>query len=344
MKTIKLGQILAVTAAVALTTTACGTSEVSTAGAGTPATSTAAAGGDCAGVTPTEGPVSVTDDLGRTVELDQPAQRVVVLEWQQIEDVLTLCLTPVGVADAKGYSTWVTAEKLPEGVKDVGVRGEPNLDAVFSANPDLVIAEVSAKDDPVLKKLEKYDVPVLATLGADASDPIQKMKDTFSLIGQVTGRTDRANAVIEEFDAKLADGKQAMAAADLATTDFVYFDGWLDGGNVAIRPFGKGSLVGDLGEQLGLTNAWTGDVDPAYGLGQTDIEGMTKVGNATLLYTSTKDSSGDIFAELAKSRVWNRLPSVQDGRYLAFPQGIWTFGGPRSSMQVIDAYVSTLAG
>ncbi|GAB3030028.1 ABC transporter substrate-binding protein [Nocardioides flavus (ex Wang et al. 2016)] len=332
-------------AALAMTTAACGTSEVSEADAGTPASTPTSAGDECADVTAEEGPVSVTDDLGRTVELDQPAERVVVLEWQQVEDVLTLCLTPVGVADIEGYSTWVSAEELPEGVTDVGLRGEPNLDAVFSADPDLVITEVYAEDDPVLKKLEKYDVPVLATIGADASGPIEKMKDTFTTIAEATGRTERAEAVLEEFDTALAEGKEAMADADLPTTDFVYFDGWIDGGNVAIRPFGQGSLVGDLGEELGLTNVWSGEVDEFYGLGQTDIEGMTEVGDAYLLHTGTQDPSGDdVFAELAESRVWRQLPAVQDDRFLAFPEGIWTFGGPRSSMQVIDAYVDVLAG
>ena len=39
-----------------------------------------------------------------------------MLEWQQIEDVLTLCVTPVAVADAEGFATWDTAEALPDGV------------------------------------------------------------------------------------------------------------------------------------------------------------------------------------------------------------------------------------
>ena len=47
---------------------------------------------------------ALTDAFGRTVELDQPAERVAVLEWQQIEDVLTLCVTPVAVADVEGYA------------------------------------------------------------------------------------------------------------------------------------------------------------------------------------------------------------------------------------------------
>lgn len=329
----------------ALALSACGTTDPGAAADAAAAPEAAASGGCADDATETAtGPVSVTDDLGRTVELDQPAERVVVLEWQQIEDVLSLCLTPVGVADVEGYSTWVGAEPLPEGVEDVGLRGEPNLDAVFSTDPDLVITEVYAEDDPVLRKLEKYDVPVLATIGADADDPIAKMRDTFTTIAEATGRTERAEAVLAEFDAALEGGRAAMAEADLETTDFVYFDGWLDGGNVAIRPFGQGSLVGELGEELGLTNTWTGEVDEFYGLGQTDVEGMSEIGDATLLHTGTKDPSGDIFTELEDNRVWSTLPAVEEGRYHAFPEGVWTFGGPRSSIQVIEAYVDLLAG
>lgn len=287
------------------------------------------------------GPVTLTDDLGRTVELDKPAERVAVLEWQQIEDALTLCVTPVGVSDAEGYSVWVTAEELPDGVKDVGLRGEPNLNALYATNPDLVIVEVSGDDDSVIKKLEKYDVPVLATTGADTADPIKKMKDTFNLIAQATGREERAEVVLEQFDAALAEGKEAMA--DSETTDFVYFDGWIAGGNVAIRPFGQGSLVGEVGEELGLTNAWTGDVDKAYGLGQTDLEGMSSVGDATLLYTGTEEADSDVIVELEKSRLWKGLPAVEEGRTHAFPAGLWTFGGPASTTQIIDAYVDTLS-
>ena len=41
--------------------------------------------------------------------------------------------------------------------------------------------------------------------------------------------------------------------------------------------------------------------------------------------------------------LWTGLPAVQEGRAHAFPSGIWTFGGPRSSEQAIDAYVEILA-
>jgi len=325
----------------ALALTACGQTTAAD-GESASAEETTAASSTCADVATSSEPVDLTDAYGRKVQLDQPAERVAVLEWQQTEDLLSLCVNPVAVADVEGYTTWVSAEELPADTTDVGTRGEPNLEALYATNPDLIVVEAYTAEDEILKQLAEYDVPVLATKGADAADPIGQMKDTFELIAEATGREDRADDVLAEFDAALAEGKDAIAASDAAGTEFVYFDGWIDGANVAIRPFGQGSLLGELGEELGLTNAWTGEVDPSYGLGQTDIEGMTKVGDATFFYTGTVDPAGDVNAELAKNKVWSSIPAVADDRAFAFPEGIWTFGGPSSAGQVVDAYVDLL--
>ncbi|MFD4958292.1 ABC transporter substrate-binding protein [Microbacterium sp. NPDC058389] len=333
---------LAVLGALSLALTACGTTQVA-ASPDTDTTVSASAGCAEDATTTSTDPVELTDAFGRTVTLDQPAKKVAVLEWQQIEDVLSLCLTPVAVADADGYRTWDTAEELPESVESVGTRQEPNLDALFATEPDLVIVEAYTRDDAIIAQLEKYGVPVLATLGANAEDPIGQMLDTFDLIAEATGRTERADVVKDEFEQHLADAKDEVAGAAPAVTDFVYFDGWVDGGNVSLRPFGQGSLVGELGEELGLTNAWTGEVDAAYGLGQTDIEGMTTIGDANLFYTGTVDPDSESFVDAAaENPAWASIPAVAEGRIAAFPGGIWTFGGPRSAEQIIDAYVAAI--
>ena len=334
---------LATLGALTLALTACGTTQTAEKPAADEKTSSTAAGCADDSTTTSTGPVELTDAFGRTVKLDKPAEKVAVLEWQQIEDVLSLCLTPVAVADAEGYSTWDTAETLPEGVKDVGTRQEPNLDALFAAEPDLVIVEAYTRDDAIIGQLEKYGVPVLATIGANAEDPIEQMLSTFDLIAEATGRTERADVVKDEFEQKLDDAKAQVADAELEGAPFVFFDGWVDGGNVSLRPFGQGSLIGELGEELGLKNAWTGEVDAAYGLGQTDIEGMTTIGDAMLLHTGTTDPDSESFVEAAaKNPAWASIPAVKNDDVHAFPAGIWTFGGPRSAEQIIDAYVDVI--
>lgn len=332
-----LTTLLGVTA-LALLAGACGTTDPDDGGTSAPSTSGGA--DECADVATSSGPVELTDSFGRTVELDQPAERVAVLEWQQVEDVLSLCVTPVAVADVDGYSLWNTAEELPDGVTDVGGRAEPNLDALYATDPDLIIIEAYTPTDEIIATLEARGVPVLATKGADAADPVANMLATFELIGEALGREERAAAVVDEFEAHLAEAEEAVA--DVEQRRFVYLDGYVQGGNVALRPFGQGSLVGELGEALGMENAWTGEVDEAYGLGETDIEGMTAVGDATILYTGTEDPDYDLVGELQANRIWTSLPAVAEGRAHAFPPGTWTFGGPRSAMQIIDAYVDVL--
>ncbi|MCC9192135.1 iron-siderophore ABC transporter substrate-binding protein [Arthrobacter sp. zg-Y916] len=336
-------------AAAALTLSACGTTDVEEpANAATAATSEACAADTTATAT---GPVSLTDGVGRTVELEKPAERIAVLEWQQIEDALTLCVTPVAVSDAEGYGTYVSAETLPEeGVADIGTRGEPDLDTLYAADPDLIIVEAFSADDEIIAQLEERGVPVLATLGANSADPIGNMKSVFSMIAEATGRTERAEQVLDTFDKHLADAKEKVQAADLATTDFLFFDGWIEGGNVTIRPYGQGALFTALGEELGMTSAWTdeidsrygnGGVDPAYGLGQTDIEGLTAVGSANLFHSNDEEVGGYV-AELEKNPIWTSLPAVKEGRAYAFPAGVWGAGGPLSNQQAIDAYVDAM--
>lgn len=334
--------LASVSAACALALSACGTTGTDASADDGNSKSTSEACADDSSTTSAD-PVSVKDDTGHQIELDKPVSTVVSLEWQYTEDLLSLCVDPAAVADAKGFTTWDTAEKLPEDTSDVGTRQEPNVESILSANPDLVIIETTSRDDKIVSQLEDQGIPVMAMTGADGKDPITYMKDTFSTVAEVTGRGERAETVLAEFNAKVEASKKALESADLATKDFVYFDGWVNGSNVALRPFGQGSLFGELGEELGLKNVWTGEVDPAYGLGQTDIEGISKVGDANFFYTGTDDPESEDYVELLeKNDIWSNIPAVKDDRTFAFPSGIWTFGGPKSSEQALDAYVETL--
>lgn len=307
---------------------ACGTSEPS------------AAEAETADETAAGGPITLTDAAGRTVELPAAAQDVVVLEWQMVEDVLSLGVEPVGVADVDGYNTWDTAEQLDPATADVGLRGEPNMQAIFELDPDLIITEVYGPDDAILKRFEKYDVPVLATKGADAEDPVAQMEDTFTLIAQALGKEAEAEEVLKEFRTAVDDATRQISEAGLEGEEFVFMDAYVQGSTLSVRPFGQGSLVGELGEEIGLTNVWEGEVDPAYGLGQTDLEGITGIGDAWLFHTSTDQDTW--IGELEGNPLWENAEFVQQDKVVPFPNGTWTFGGPRSSIQVVEAFVDGL--
>ncbi|GHH40498.1 ABC transporter substrate-binding protein [Lentzea cavernae] len=285
------------------------------------------------------GPVTVTDSRGKAVELKSAAKRVVVLEWGEAEIVASLGVMPVGAADTAGYKTWNASVPLDASVKDVGKRGEPSVDTIVALNPDVVVM-AAERDSPIVPQLEKY-VPVVVTKSSDAARNFDRLREDVKMIAQAIGRTSEADALLSEMDTKLADGKKALAAK--AGTPFFMADGYLEGSTVSIRPFGKGSLVSDTAEALGLKNAWTGQVDPQWALGQTDVEGLTALTdpNTALFYSASED---DVFTTgLAQNPVWQRLPFVSAKRVHKFEPGTWTFGGPKSVARIADQFVKALA-
>ena len=289
------------------------------------------------------GPVSVTDSRGKPINLEAPATRVVGLEWGEVEMLVSLGVMPVGVADPAGYATWVSAAKLDAGVKDVGTRGEPSVDAIVALQPDLVVMEAE-RDSTVVAQLEKY-VPVLVTKGSDAGDNLGRLRADLNLIAAAVGKGDRAATLLADFDTAIAEGRKKIADAGAAGQQFAIADGWKEGSTVNIRMFGQGALVSQIGIALGLSNAWTGKVDEVWGLGQTDVEGLTALTSPDLRFFYNASDGTDVFAEgLAGNAIWTSLPFVQQKKLHRMPDGIWTFGGTLSGKQYIDQLVKAYAG
>lgn len=286
------------------------------------------------------GPVTYTDERGEHT-LDAPAQDVVSLEWGLTENLLALGVEPAGQADVEGYNTWDTVAPLDPETPDVGTRGEPSLDAISALEPDLVVTTTDLPEN-VISQIEEV-APVLALRGSDAEDPLGYMRETVTTLGEVTGTQDAAAAALEDFDAKVAEATAALDEAGLAGAEFAMADGWVANGTVSVRMFTPGSYFGALGEEVGLVNAWTEGGDPDYGLAQTDVEGLTQLGDVQFVYAAN-DAETDPFAEgLKDNKVWQQLPFVTAGDVHRIPDGIWMFGGPLSGAAYLDALVDALA-
>lgn len=292
---------------------------------------------DAAQEKPAGGPVTVTDSRGKEVKLDAPAQKVVALEWGEAEMLASLDVMPVGVADTKGFATWVTAEKLDPSVKDVGTRAEPSEDSILGLGPDLIVME-GDRNPALVKKLEAK-VPVIVAKGADAKGgDLERMRADFEMIAKAVGKEDKAADVLGEFDAKLASAKEELA--DSKIKSFVMADGFKDGNAISIRPFGEGALVSQVAQQLGLKNVWPGKVDEVWGLGQTDVEGLTTIKEKDVKFVYNASDGTDVFADgLNKNPIWKSLPFVKANNVHKLTDGIWTFGGPKSCAQYADELV-----
>jgi ABC-type Fe3+-hydroxamate transport system substrate-binding protein len=296
------------------------------------------------GATTTEassGPITLTDGRGEEFTLEAAATRVVGLEWGVVENLVSLGVMPAGVADVEGYTTWVSAAPLDEGVTDVGMRGEPSIDALVALEPDLVITTTDLPEN-IIAQIEEL-VPVLVVRAAAAERPVDQMRDNLTLVAEAVGKTAEAEELIAAVDATIADGAAALAEAGLEGQPFTMADGWVEGNNVSVRAFTSGSLVGAVGEEMGLVNAWELEGDPNYGLAVTDVEGLTNLGDVEFIYYAN-DAEPDPYATLEGNAIWEGLPFVEAGNVHRLPDGIWMFGGPLSVQQFVEATVDALTG
>lgn len=291
--------------------------------------------------------ITLTDARGKEVTLDGPAERVAATEWNTVEYLASLGVQPVGVSDIKGFKTWNKSVELDDDATDIGTRGEPSLDTLATLDLDAVFVTDQLVGDAI-EQIEKT-TPVIVVPGGDAKDQIGQMWKNVDLVAQATGTEDEAKDLKKDFDAKLEESKKAVSDAGAAGKAVAFSDAYDTGGAVSVRPFLGGSQAGTLLKELGFTSAWA-DVpglegDPAYGLAQTDVEGLTKLPADTLFWYYSEEDAADPYADaLAKNKVWTGLPFVKSGNVTRFPDGIWMFGGPASMSDFLDAVVENVKG
>lgn len=312
----------------ALTLAACGTTEAPAESADPTAAATEA--------------VTVTDARGVEVEIPAGAEDVVALEWAAVEHLQTVGVVPVGVADVAGYTDWSgTGAPLEGEPTDVGTRIEPSIDAIAGLAPDLIVT-VAGAADASYADLEAI-APVLVLQGADAADPIGTMYADLRLVGEAVGNEEAADSAITEFEAHVEELTATVDEAGLAGASVAHMDGYENGGQVEIRPYADGALLPAAFESIGFVNGWPGEGDAQYGLGVTDVEGLTALADDTQIVYMTVGER-DVFTEqLATNEIWTGLPTVQAGNVTRLPDGIWLFGGVDSVSAYLDALVAALA-
>lgn len=290
--------------------------------------------------TATGDPITLVDSRGKEVKLDGPAKRIATTEWNGAEFLISLGVMPVGISDTKGYGAWTSATPLDDTVKDIGNRGEPSIDTLSSLDLDLVVVTDDLVEGALAQVEEKF--PVVVINGGNAEDSIGAMWECIEMLAKATGTQARVAGLKSDFDSKIAEGKAAVDELGASGQKVAVSDSWVDAGSVKIRPYAKGSLVADVLARIGLENAWPMAGDPEYGLGETDVEGLTGLGDVHYWYM-TNDVFGDAYAEhLAGNAIWQSLPFVKSGKVHRLPDGMWMFGGPKSMAQYVDAAIDTL--
>ena len=152
--------------------------------------------------------VTITDDLGVTVTIENPPERIVSLSPANSEILFALGLDEkiVGVTE---YCTYPEAALSKE---KIGGFSTVNIEKVSVLNPDLIVA-ADGNSEETVAHLRELGFTVI-TINADTIDTTL---DDILLVGKATGADDEAEALVSSMKEDLAEIAEKTSAEEKPT-------------------------------------------------------------------------------------------------------------------------------
>ena len=257
--------------------------------------------------------VTVTDMMGRTVTLAEPATRVVALSAADCE-----VLYAVGAGDlivGRGEYCDYPAEVLEVPAVQSGM--ETNLEQIIALKPQVLLMSAMAQTEDQVKQLEASGI---ACVVSDAKD-IAGVYAAIRMIGSLTGHDAGAEAAIagmqSTFDA-------LSARAGELNGKSVYFE--VSPLQFGLWTAGKGTFMDEIAAMLGLKNVFA-DVS---GWAEVSEEQVLAANPDLIVTVGMYFGEGQTPEEEILSRAgWQDVTAVKNGDILNLPNNELSRPGPR---------------
>lgn len=255
-------------------------------------------------------------------ERPDSGQRIACLEWLPVEMTFALGLTPVGVTDKRNYNAWVGTPELPQGVMELGLRTEPNMELLQQLKPSVILMTDGFGPDKA--NLEKI-APVFGVSVYDGSgEPLQQAKASLLRLAQYLDLEKAAHLHLNYFESELQDTRRRMFPYH---GEPVLIMSLLDPRHALV--FGRHSLFEDVLHEVGMTNAWPGETN-YWGSAIVSLDRLASLDDVNVLCFSHGDVLTD--EKVMLNPVWKALPFVRENRVRYLPQ-IWFYGATPAAMR-----------
>lgn len=266
--------------------------------------------------------------LGGSLCLPAEPQRIVVLDpLFGLQMGMSLDLPIVGATRVDLASE----ETLPEGIADLGLFQSPDIEALLSLAPDLIIGD-AAMHGAFLPHLSM----IAPTLLPDTPD----WRKYYRTIAAATGRETVAEAELAAFDAELATLRESLPEG--RSVSFLRltpggFQTYVDGPS-AYAPV-------RLLSEAGLQRPAFETVEDNTVMKRLTYEGLAALEGDVLLYTAGPGDTTALEAEVTAHPLWQALPQVREGRAYRVEAAHWLgFGGVDSARAVLADIRRIFAG
>jgi iron complex transport system substrate-binding protein len=256
-------------------------------------------------------PLTLTDNIDREVTLKSEPERVVSLLPSNTEILFAVGAGEqvVGVTSYCNYPEEATTREQVGGITSKSL----NVESIVALEPDLVLA--SGSQSEIIPILEESGLTVIVLEPATFDDIFANIE----LVGQVTGHTHEATALVNELRQRVETVVATVSAADTQPT--VFYEVWHD----PLMTGGPNTFIGQLITMAGGKSIFA-DVEEDWP--QVSTEVVVERNPAVIL---GPDSHGD---ELTPEKIttragWENIAAVQNGQIYLLNGDAVSRPGPR---------------
>lgn len=265
---------------------------------------------DATSTSTVEFPVTVSGDNGE-VTIERRPEAIVSLSPTATEMLFAIGAGPqvVAVDDQSDY---------PEEARTTDLSGfTPNLEAILSYQPDLVVLSFDPADSPITEGLATTGVPALVLDGAASIDEVYQQ---IQVLGEVTGNLLGAQELNEEIRAEVAQIVAETGAAGEGVTYYHELDPSLFTATSA-------TFIGQIYGLLGMVNI-ADDAD-AEGTGYPQLSAEYIVSQDPDLIFLADAGFGESAETLAERPGWEGMAALEEGAVVLLDEDISSRWGPR---------------
>ncbi|HLB13232.1 MAG TPA: cobalamin-binding protein [Dehalococcoidia bacterium] len=258
-------------------------------------------------------PLTITDDAGRQVTVEQEPQRIVSLAPSNTEILFAL-----GLGDkVVGVTTYCDYPEEAKAKPKIGSLISVDYETLLASAPDLILA-TTTQAKRIVPELEAKGLAVVVIDPTNLEDVLAKIR----LVGRLTGRADEAQALVEKMDARVRETQAKLATAK--TSPRVFWEVTRE----LISP-GPSSFIGDMIVRAGGTNI----------VADTSIK-WPRLSQEVIIASDPEviivgDHAEQVTpAEIAARPGWQTISAVKAGRMVPVDPNVVNRAGPR----IVDGF------
>lgn len=262
--------------------------------------------------------------MGET-EIEGTPERIVTLYQGANDAAVALDIEPVGIVES-----WVEKpvykylrDDLSD-VQQVGLETQPNLEEISKLNPDLIIASKMRHED-IYNLLSQIAPTVM-------EETVFRYRETVKLLGDAAGKEEKAEAVLNNWDQRIADFREKIEAKmgnnwpiEVAVLNFradharIYYSGY------------AGRILNELGFERPEAHK-----EETWGVKLTSKESIPEMNaDAFFIFMSDDEAVENTYQEWTEHPLWENLDAVQNNQVFRVDQVAWNMAGGIESAHIM---------